>query len=307
MKVSIIIRSFNEEKHIEDLLRGIAGQEISFACETILVDSGSTDRTTEIAYNYGVRILHIEPAEFSFGRSLNRGIELANGDFCVFISAHCYPLNKHWLENLIRPFSDETIALVYGMQRGNEKTKYSEHQIFKRWFPQINSGKQDSPFCNNANAAIRRSLFLKYKFNETLTGLEDLDWAKKVISEGYYLYYAADAPVIHVHEETYLQVFRRYEREAVAMRAIFHLATFTIFDFIKLFMFNIFSDYISALRESFFLQNLAGIPAMRFCQFLGTYRGYHLRKPISGDLRQKFYYPSRPGLFNSRNDNGSND
>jgi GT2 family glycosyltransferase len=171
----------------------------------------------------------------------------------------------------------------------------------------MHSGKQDSPFCNNANAAIRRSLFSKHKYNETLTGLEDIDWANRVMSDGYCLYYAADALVIHVHDETYVQIFRRYEREAIAMRAIFHLETFTLFDFIKLSTFNVLSDYISALKESFFLRNIASIPAMRFCQFLGTYRGYHLRKPISGDLRQKFYYPSKPGLFNSQSDNGSND
>ncbi len=115
----------------------------------------------DIAQRYGADIVHITPSEFSFGCSLNKGIAKANGDYCVVISAHCYPSNEHWLEKLILPFADESIALVYGKQRGNQITKYSEQQIFKKWFPESSSGKQNSPFCNNANAAIRKSLWEK--------------------------------------------------------------------------------------------------------------------------------------------------
>lgn len=300
-KASIIIRAYNEEKHIEKLLQGIKNQKTSFGYEVILVDSGSTDRTVDRAQKYGVEIVHITPSEFSFGCSLNKGIEKANGGYCVFISAHCYPVNEHWLENLISPFADESIALVYGKQRGNQITKYSEQQIFKKWFPESDSGKQDSPFCNNANAAIRKSFWEKYRYNETLTGLEDIDWAKNTISQGYSIYYASDAGVIHVHNETFLQVYRRYEREAIAMRAIYHHETFTFFDFIKLFILNTLSDYIHALRDGVLMGNLLNIPTMRLFQFWGTYRGYNFRKPILSDLRYKFYYPVKPALFKSRN------
>ena len=47
--VSIIIRSFNEEKYIEKLICGILKQNISLKYEIILVDSVSTDNTVKIA------------------------------------------------------------------------------------------------------------------------------------------------------------------------------------------------------------------------------------------------------------------
>jgi glycosyltransferase involved in cell wall biosynthesis len=53
MRVSIVIRACNEEKHITSLLEGIAQQFLKEA-EIILVDSGSTDRTLEIASQYPV-------------------------------------------------------------------------------------------------------------------------------------------------------------------------------------------------------------------------------------------------------------
>ncbi|GAH47413.1 unnamed protein product, partial [marine sediment metagenome] len=48
MKCSIVIRSYNEEKHIGRLLDGIVQQNIQDP-EIILIDSGSTDATTIIA------------------------------------------------------------------------------------------------------------------------------------------------------------------------------------------------------------------------------------------------------------------
>jgi cellulose synthase/poly-beta-1,6-N-acetylglucosamine synthase-like glycosyltransferase len=100
-----------------------------------------------------VRILSIRPEQFSFGRSLNLGCSAASGEFIVIASAHVYPVYKDWLEQLLAPFVDPDVALVYGRQRGNEQTKYSEQQIFVRWFPAQSCPRQEHPFCNNANAA----------------------------------------------------------------------------------------------------------------------------------------------------------
>lgn len=293
VKTSIIIRAYNEEKYIERLLTGIQSQDVSFGYEVILVDSGSTDETVHIASEYGVKVVNILPEDFSFGYSLNRGIEKATGEFCVYISAHCYPENEYWLANLIRPFNDPSIALVYGKQRGNETTKYSEHQIFAKWFPDSNDGKQDSAFCNNANAAIRITLWGKNKYNEELTGLEDIDWANRIKSKEYSICYAPDAGVIHVHNESSSQIFNRYKREAIAMKMIYPHESFTFFETVKLFSLNTVSDYIHAAQDKKLAANFTSIPLMRFLQFWGTYRGYNFKKLVSTDLKREFYYPRK--------------
>ncbi|NMB61844.1 MAG: glycosyltransferase, partial [Chloroflexi bacterium] len=69
---SLVIRAYNEEKHIGKLLQGIASQSIK-AVQVILVDSGSTDKTVAIAQAAGAEIVHIKPGQFTFGRSLNLG------------------------------------------------------------------------------------------------------------------------------------------------------------------------------------------------------------------------------------------
>ena len=124
-KYSIVIRCYNEEEHIGKLLRGIFEQTISNV-ELIIVDSGSTDSTLEIASEYPVKIVSIKPSEFTFGRSLNLGCQEATGEYIVIVSAHVYPVYQDWLSNLIAPFSDPKVALTYGRQQGNETTKYQK-------------------------------------------------------------------------------------------------------------------------------------------------------------------------------------
>ncbi|WP_416672062.1 glycosyltransferase family 2 protein [Egbenema bharatensis] len=172
-KCSIVIRCYNEEQHIGRLLSGLVQQTVQ-DIEMIVVDSGSTDATVAIASQYPIKLVSIRPEDFSFGRSLNLGCEAATGEFIVIASAHVYPVYKDWLEQLLKPFASPDIALVYGKQRGNEITKYSEHQVFATWFPDRSNPHQSHPFCNNANAAIRRLLWEQVPYDETLTGLEDL-------------------------------------------------------------------------------------------------------------------------------------
>ena len=130
---SIIIRALNEAKHIDKLLYGISQQTMK-PDEIILVDSGSTDDTIKKAQKYNVKVIKIEKNIFTFGRALNFGCKEANSDILVFVSAHVYPVDKDWLQNLIQPFSNPNVASTFGKQRGNINSKFSEHQIFSSWF-----------------------------------------------------------------------------------------------------------------------------------------------------------------------------
>ena len=299
-KLSIVIRCYNEEEHIGRLLSGIM-QQNAINTEIIVVDSGSTDATVAIASRYPVKIISIKPEEFSFGRSLNLGCREAKGEFLVFASAHVYPVYQDWLAKLIEPLDNPNIALSYGKQRGNEITKYSEHQVFAQWFPETSNFAQTHPFCNNANVAIRRSLWEKYPYDESLTGLEDLDWAKRVMQEGYQIAYVADAEIIHVHNETPKRIYNRYRREAIALKNIFPQEKFNFWDFLRLFSSNMISDYYHAWHDKVLAKNLLSIPVFRLMQFWGTYQGHAQSQLLSSQIRQTFYYPRSLSRENNSN------
>lgn len=293
MKVSIIIRCFNEEKHIGKLLAGIKQQKSDHEIEVILVDSGSTDKTVAIAKSYEANIINLKPEEFSFGYALNLGCEHATGDILLFASAHVYPVFNTWINEIAKPFENSRVALVYGRQIGNELTKFSENQLFKKWFPDISDFNQSYPFCNNANCAVRRDLWSQQKYDENLTGLEDLDWAKKIQKTGFRIAYNSEATIVHVHEETPSRIFNRYRREAIALKSILPDEKFSFLAFIKLFISNTFSDYFYAFSEGKFLKNVWDIPMFRYNQFKGTYKGYKQDQVITKSLRNRFYYPNK--------------
>jgi glycosyltransferase involved in cell wall biosynthesis len=291
-RASIIVRSYNEAEHLGKLLHGLEKQSFQ-DFEVVLVDSGSTDGTLEIANEYGVETIeYIDPEKFSFGRALNYGCDAARGEFCIIASAHVYPKRDDWIECLLEKFEND-VALVYGKQRGNDTTTFSENQIFKQWFPERDIERQDHPFCNNANAAIRHELWEEYPYDEQLTGLEDVDWAKRVQKDGYDISYAADAEIIHVHDESAGEVLNRYRREAYAHKQILPNQSFSLWDFFRLSATNIVSDWNAALKQGAFFDNLFEVPKFRLLQFWGTYRGFSQDGPISDRLWQRFYYPDR--------------
>jgi len=289
---SVVIRCFNEKKHIGRLLHGLMQQTVK-DLEIIVVDSGSTDGTLAIASRYPVKILNILPEDFSFGRSLNQGCAAAETPFIVTASAHVYPLYKDWIEQLISVFDDSQVGLVYGKQRGGETTKFSEHQVFARWFPEKSVAAQDHPFCNNANVAIRMDLWKQFRYDEDLTGLEDLDWANRIVKAGHQIAYQSEAVVVHLHDEIPVQTYNRYRREAMAFKRIFPNENFFTKDFLRLFVSNTINDYKNALRNGARSRDIYEIPLFRFMQFFGTYQGFKESGSITSQLKQTFYYPTR--------------
>ncbi len=299
---SIVIRALNEGQHLGKLLYGLQ-QQTKLPDEIILVDSGSTDDTLLIAGSYDVRIEKIEKSEFTFGRSLNIGCSKAKNEILVFLSAHVYPSCNDWLLNICKPFEEESVACSYGKQRGNYKTKYSEKQVFLSLFPDDVVDKKINYFCNNANCAIRRSEWLKQSYDETLTGLEDLDWAKKQYISGRKIVYVPDAEIIHVHDENWNQIRNRYRREAFALRKIEPKMSMSLLNMIYLFLLSTFSDYFSIKSIKSFKMNFFSIILFRFNQYYGTWIGLNKEKNNINELRTTFYYPPRKSSKKRKSEN----
>ena len=217
-KASIVIRAFNEERWLPQVLSAIEKQRYR-DFEVLLVDSGSFDRTRDIAASHGARIVRIRSDDFTFGHALNVGIQAAQGSLIAILSAHAIPTDEHWLERLIGPLEDEGTAMVFGGQTGHEISKFSEARDFERVFHSRPQWMHEwNFFVNNANSAIKKSLWEQYPFDEGLPGLEDADWAKHWMWKGWAVRYEPAACIIHVHIESWAQVRHRFHREGMAGR-----------------------------------------------------------------------------------------
>jgi glycosyltransferase involved in cell wall biosynthesis len=292
LRASIVIRTLNEAEHLEDLLLMIGRQRVDgIEIETVLIDSGSTDGTLEIAEKHSCRITSISKAEFSFGRSLNRGCAFSTGDILVFISGHCVPVGPGWLQALCQPLVDGVASYTYGRQIGDDESNYSERRIFAKYFPAISAIPQTGFFCNNANSALLRSAWEEYPFDEVLTGLEDMELAKRLVMSGHKIAYVAEAPVFHHHKESWPQVRRRFEREAIALQSIMPEVSLSRFDVVRYVATSVIRDWQAAARNGVRSTSRVDMLRYRWNQYVGSYKGNHGLRQLSQRAKEHFFYP----------------
>ena len=291
--VSVVIRTLNEAKYLDDLLVGIEKQQTNgLRVEVVIVDSGSTDATVEIAQKHGCHIEYIKKSDFSFGRSLNQGCRAAAGEILVITSGHCVPFDDNWLLNLCRPIQSGLAQYSYGKQLGGAENYFSEHRIFEKYYPDVSQQPQEGFFCNNANAAIHRAVWEKYAFDEELTGLEDMELAQRLVQDGGKVAYCADAAVFHHHTETWPQVSRRFEREAIALQKIMPQWHVGLIDTFRYLFTSCFKDIKALKTKERGLQTIKSIFLYRWNQYLGSWRGNHEHRQLSRSQKEKYFYPN---------------
>ena len=293
MKVSIIIRTLNEAQYLGELLGAIATQKTAHEAEVVVIDSGSTDDTLVIAHKASARITHIEKKDFSFGRSLNDGCAFAEGDILVFVSGHCVPSSSYWLDDLVAPLIAGDAGYSYGCQLGRDTTKFSERQVFAKYFPSHLNSENADYFCNNANAAILRDIWQNYKFDEGITGLEDMELAKRYVQNGGQVSYVPSAAVFHIHDEAWAQIRRRYEREALALQNIAPEIHISFLEAIRFFVASLMHDAGQALMERRFWREIGSIASYRSAQYLGSYLGSRQGRAITNEQKLRYFFPGR--------------
>lgn len=197
-EASIIIRAKNEEQWLERCLAAIAHQDHP-NFEVILVDNESTDATVEIAKKFKCNVITITNEEFTFSKSLNKGIKAARGKHIAIISGHCIPTHDRWLSQLTADLNDPETAGVYGRQEPLPDTDPNDKRDLWTTFGIEKRIQRKDYFFHNANSAIKKSLWEEVPFDETINGVEDRQWAKEMIKKGKTVVYNPDASVYHWH------------------------------------------------------------------------------------------------------------
>lgn len=222
VEISIIIRTYNEEKWIGQCLRAVQEQTLDDV-EVILVDNVSTDKTVEKATHVYPELTLVTIDEYMPGLALNEGIRASDGEFFVCLSAHCIPVHDRWLENLRKNFDTvDDLAGVYGRQVPVESSDpVDKRDLIRTFGPERRVQNQDT-FFHNANSMVRRAVWEDHPFKEDVTNIEDQIWGNEVINAGYKLVYEPEAPVYHHHginqgndEERTRSVVRTMENNSI--------------------------------------------------------------------------------------------
>ena len=276
-RVSIVLRTYNESRHLPDTLRAVQAQQCPADIEWILIDSGSTDGTQDIARQSGIdSILTLRPSDFSFGRALNRAAQHATGDILVVLSAHARPADEHWLEHLLSHFDDPQVGGAYGRQTPQPDAWPPVVVDYERCYGEtrlVHKSHEDV-FFSNANAALRRNLWERISFDENLLACEDQDWARRIVRLGYRVVYEPQAAVYHSHNEGLRQVYRRRAREEQGWRQILPDRKANLTRFLDDWYISSKADLFYILKNRKSWQWLLFSPCYRFFWALGQWYPY---------------------------------
>ncbi len=283
--LSVIIRTKNEAKYLSKVLQRLKEQQYAGPVEIIVVDSGSTDTTVSIAYGFGCRVISIKEDEFSFGRALNIGIENASGEIIVCLSGHSVPVNPDYFKLMIEPFADTFVAATFGRDIPWPEACPSQARDIFTHFPEV--GPDGNKF-SNANAALRRGVWEKIKFDEHISASEDLLWAKQVMSSGYEIHYIPAARVFHSHTPALNYIRRRAYVESKSVNSFLETKNhFGIYRFVRFLLGHIIKDMIFSIRNRYSLFWLFHIPLYRLFQGVGFIKGYREGSNLQVDVLSK--------------------
>jgi len=205
---SWIIRTKNEEKWLPKVLETLYLQSrLDF--EIIIVDSGSTDNTIQIANQFPIRrIIEIKQEDFSYGYALNLGISESWGDFVGILSAHSLPISRTWYQDAFSNFEDKMVAAVGGTYSAlpdgviEEKLWDTQYHINRLNDQNYYLGFQKENYyktTSNTNFILRKTLWEDYQFDENLSTSEDYDWTQEMLFRGYNVIYDPRFDVYHSH------------------------------------------------------------------------------------------------------------
>jgi glycosyltransferase involved in cell wall biosynthesis len=216
LAVSVVIRTFNSAKTLEQVIErlGPSNQD-----ELIVVDSGSTDSTLEIAKRLGARLVQTK-APFNYSRSLNLGFDAAVRAWVLVLSSHCIPMQREHLARLRRLVAGfpPTIAVAYFPTRLASVT--SEPEDAARFFNRQEWEKSRARLGGNTHALYRLDCWRQHKFDETLATAEDLEWFLWAMRAGYSAAQCSGPGVLYRNQANMRRMFTKGLIETRAARAM---------------------------------------------------------------------------------------
>lgn len=235
--VSVILCSFNGAKKIKNTLIALKKQTYP-NFEIIVVDDGSSDKTAQIAEDFGViTISHSQNKGLSASR--NTGIKKSKGEIIAFTDDDCVPDLK-WLQELVNAYSNSEIVGVGGkvVVANNDRsiiTTYLRENnplqplllsltksnsilyrfylyIRKLFFPKIELKQQQVYMIVGANMSFRKKVFEQIGlFDETFHfGADEEDFCKRIFLQHIgELWYIPKAIIYHLFDINFFSFLKK--------------------------------------------------------------------------------------------------
>ncbi|MEO7933696.1 MAG: glycosyltransferase family 2 protein [Chthoniobacterales bacterium] len=211
--ISVLIRTFNSAKTLPKVMARLA---LSPGDEIIVVDSGSTDATLQIAQGSGARIVPA-PSPFNYSKSLNLGFQAAKNPWVLVLSSHATPQNPNFLELYRAEITHlpGNVAVIYGPSTITGKSGLSEAEN-KISFHSKDNFQKIIHLCGNGNAFYRKAVWETLRFDENIRTAEDKIWLLTALDHGYDFAFLPEACTLNQNQASLRYMYRKGYGDAKA-------------------------------------------------------------------------------------------
>ncbi|HET6873842.1 MAG TPA: glycosyltransferase family A protein [Acidimicrobiales bacterium] len=202
---SVIVRAKDKAATLEATIASLREQTVPV--EVVVVDSGSTDGSLDIAHRQADVVAEIDASSFTFGHSLNVGASASSGPVLFALSAHCRAERPDWIERSLRHYERPTVAGTCGLTRSPDHSPLDSARVIT---PADVLANPHWGFSNHASS-WRRAAWEERPFDANLRSCEDKDWMWRSMAAGWEFVADPDLAVAtpHRREEGVRALWRR--------------------------------------------------------------------------------------------------
>ncbi len=210
---SVIVRAKDKADTITRTLERL--REQTLRPEIVVVDSGSTDGTLEIARRLADRVVEIAPEDFTYGGALNTGAAASSGEIHGAVSAHSYPYSRTWVEDSVALYARRDVA---GTNSGKRTPAGADIVDVYHQTPRDAVEHAWWGFSNHGST-WRAETWETHRFREDLPAAEDKEWTWRVLAAGWTIAYSPRLSVSanHRRDAGLRSLARRIHKERGAM------------------------------------------------------------------------------------------
>lgn len=221
-KVTIVMRCFNEAWALRETLPALQAQTYT-AWDLIAIDSGSTDGSVDLLRSAKPRqFVQLLPHDYRPGRVLNQGMELAGTERVIFLNADATPQGPNWLAPLVEALADPSVAAVFGRQIPRPDCQAVFAADYERCYGERRESAKWDHFFSMVSSGLRREAWQRRGFLETMQYSEDDEYTRWARAQGFKIVYRPDSVVMHSHNYTPRQAYKRCFGEAWALAAVWN-------------------------------------------------------------------------------------
>ena len=222
MQIDVIIPVYKPTEKLNQLLQALERQTCRVNGIFLMHTEDGCDLSWACKMCPSVPITEnfIKKHQFDHGATRDLGIQKSCAEVIVFMNQDAVPEDEYLLEYLVEAlFQEESIAVAYARQMAEHTSNMIEKYTRAFNYPEksVVKSKADKAklgiktyFCSNVCAAYKRDVYRKLGgFEKKIIFNEDMVYAARAIEQGYKVAYAANALVLHGHDLTTLQLFKR--------------------------------------------------------------------------------------------------